>query len=345
MRMASQQLLAPQFDDPREIVSWMGPMQAQDYNYFRWALGIRQQNPWLKDVREAFDRGALFRLHLCRCTVHVVTHEDIHRLLPLYREQNLRTTMSWGKALNITVSEEEHAEVLEAMKEILAGHSSLTREQIRQELLAQGFRAERKSMVQYIYRAEIEGVICSGMMTGRHQSWMLLGDHVAKSREYSQEETLALLAMKYFRSHSPASFDDFCWYTGLPKRQNRKAMELIAPELQEVKIGETVMFVHRDARVSAGLERQVALLSPYDEYLIGYKSRYISLDKKFKARAHNDNGIFHPVVLYEGRVVGNWHSSIDKGGEKIVVEIFTRKREVTQKRLESGMHRFREFCK
>ena len=40
-RLLSQQLAAPQFKDPAEVVSWFGAMQAQDYKSMRWAVSMR----------------------------------------------------------------------------------------------------------------------------------------------------------------------------------------------------------------------------------------------------------------------------------------------------------------
>ena len=41
IRLYSQQLTEPTFDTPKEIVSWMGAIQAQNYNMAKWAIGIR----------------------------------------------------------------------------------------------------------------------------------------------------------------------------------------------------------------------------------------------------------------------------------------------------------------
>ena len=70
------------------------------------------------------------------------------------------------------------------------------------------------------------------------------------------------------------------------------------------------------------------MLPPYDEYLIGYKSRWVALDKKHEAKAHNKFGIFKPVILHEGRVVGNWKASIDKQGENRTIDFFAEKSKI-----------------
>ena len=37
VRLLNQQLVAPQYSDPAEVVSYMGAMQAQEYRMMRWA--------------------------------------------------------------------------------------------------------------------------------------------------------------------------------------------------------------------------------------------------------------------------------------------------------------------
>ena len=37
IRLLNQQLLSPLFSQPKELVSWMGAMQAQNYSMVKWA--------------------------------------------------------------------------------------------------------------------------------------------------------------------------------------------------------------------------------------------------------------------------------------------------------------------
>ena len=41
IRLLNQQLLNPLFREPKELVSWMGAMQAQNYSMVKWAVGMR----------------------------------------------------------------------------------------------------------------------------------------------------------------------------------------------------------------------------------------------------------------------------------------------------------------
>ena len=127
-----------------------------------------------------------------------------------------------------------------------------------------------------------------------------------------------MLARKYFLSHAPATLEDFVWWSNLNVGECRAAIESIRSELiTEPYAGETY-FIHRDCRVR-GYRRQVILLPSYDEYLIGYKSRHHAFEEEFRHRIHNRNGLFYPVILDDGQVVGNWHPGKDaaffRGGD------------------------------
>ena len=41
LRLLNQQLANPLFHSPKELVSWMGAVQAQDYAMAKWAVGMR----------------------------------------------------------------------------------------------------------------------------------------------------------------------------------------------------------------------------------------------------------------------------------------------------------------
>ena len=45
IRLHAQQLVAPQFDDPAELIRWMGMVQAQEYGSAKWAVALRLRTP------------------------------------------------------------------------------------------------------------------------------------------------------------------------------------------------------------------------------------------------------------------------------------------------------------
>ena len=343
VRLHCQQLLDPQFSRAEDVVGWMGMMQAQDYSQFRWAIGMRLKEPKMEAVKDSFSSGSIVRLHLLRCTVQTVTADDYPWMLELCKERNLSTIKSWPSYKRADFSEQYCLEAADALREMLAGGRSMTKKRIGEEMSRLGLPGDSDHLHQVLLRGEIEGLLYSGEMQGRDATWRL-AQHENVCPQLSRDEALSVLARKYFRSHSPASFDDFCWWTGLTVAQNRRAMQLIATELEEVRVNEQTMFIYKSAcRQQATIEKSVHLLPPYDEYLIGYKSRWIALDKRHEHKAHNKFGIFHPVILYNGKVVGNWKASFASDAKVIETDVFTRKREVGMRRLENAKDALRRF--
>ena len=59
----SQKLSETEFKNPKEIVSWMGAMQAQDYHMSKWAIGVRLSDQSEEQVESAIDKGEIIRIH------------------------------------------------------------------------------------------------------------------------------------------------------------------------------------------------------------------------------------------------------------------------------------------
>ena len=81
IRLHSQQLINPVFNNPKDLVSWMGGIQAQDYTMSKWAIGIRLKAGNLQTVNEALAKGDILRIHVMRPTWHYVAAEDIRWML------------------------------------------------------------------------------------------------------------------------------------------------------------------------------------------------------------------------------------------------------------------------
>ena len=57
IRLLNQQLVAPKFSDPAEVVGYLGAIQAQEYRLMRWAVAMRTKKPSMKAFKEAFNSG------------------------------------------------------------------------------------------------------------------------------------------------------------------------------------------------------------------------------------------------------------------------------------------------
>lgn len=68
IRLLNQQLIAPRYSKPTEVVRYMGAMQAQEYRMMRWAVAMRTRKPSHKAFKQAYDEGKIIRQHLMRGT-------------------------------------------------------------------------------------------------------------------------------------------------------------------------------------------------------------------------------------------------------------------------------------
>ena len=105
IRLLSQQLVAPQFSDPAEVVSYMGAMQAQEYRMMRWAVAMRTRRPSAKAFKRAFDNGRIIRLHLMRGTWQLVSAEEYWMMIGLCAPKAIAVTKGWMSSNKISIPE------------------------------------------------------------------------------------------------------------------------------------------------------------------------------------------------------------------------------------------------
>lgn len=100
--------------------------------------------------------------------------------------------------------------------------------------------------------------------------------------------------------------EDFVWWSGLNVADCKRSIDLIGNHLYSDSYKGKTFYLHENSRTRGFRKGEYLLIPPYDEYLIGYKSRDIVLDPEHKHHAHNNSGIFQPVIAYDGRICGNW---------------------------------------
>lgn len=317
-RMLSGQLASPQFRRAEEVVAWFGAMQAQEYQMMRWAVVMRTKQPGRCGLREAYDDGRILRMHLWRCTWQLVEAEYVRSWLMLCRGRGLSTCRGWAKAMGFTDTEAKYPQAEAVLVRALEGGRYLTSGQATDLLCRGGIVADRREASYVLHLGEIHGLLTSGPFCGRERTYALLDERlsrwcdarqVASCEPLPREEALALLARKYFRSHAPATMADFVWWTGLSAKDCRQAIASIEAELRTARILGDTYYIHDASRTRGFRSGQVTLLPSYDEYLIAYKSRHISLAPEHSHHAHNAFGVFYPVILVGGRVAGTWQPS------------------------------------
>ncbi len=341
MRFRSQQLATPAFKCPRDLVAWMGAVQAQDYDMSKWAVGMRIEGGTLRMVNEALEKGEIVRTHIMRPTWHWVAGEDIRWMLKLSGARIKKCVDLWTKASGIDIPEDVYTRCNDLLGKILSGNKSLTKEEMTIEFNRAGILTEDERVRRYMLRAEVEGIICSGADRDGKPTYALIEERVAPVRELSKDEALAKLALNYFRSHSPATLKDFVWWSGLTVTEAKSAIGAIGNQLITMQFELQEFFIHESCREAIG--DHIHFLPSYDEYLISYKDRSAVLDPQHYPKAFNRWGIFYPVLLYKGRIIGNWSRETKKGKINIDVSFFEPADKVENGPLKAAENRYRKF--
>ena len=272
IRLLNQQLVSPQFSDPAEVVGAMGAIQAQEYRMMRWAVEMRTRRPSLKTFKRAFDEGRIIRLHLMRGTWQLVAAEDYWPMLDLFAPKAVAVTKGWMSSNKITIPDEELTHVRDILAQTADERGSATKEDFVQALAEKDLQMDDHRLSYHIRMAEMAGVLCSGELLPYKATYALAANRVGKRTEMDRDEALMRFTRKYFLSRQPATLEDFVWWSGLNISDCRRGI----------------------------------LIPPYDEYLISYKSRDIVLPPVHRHRAHNNSGIFQPVIALDGTICGNW---------------------------------------
>jgi len=317
LRLQNQQIAATNFRTVKELVGWMGAMQAQDYNQAKWAIGTRLPHLTEEQIESAFNQGEIFRTHLMRPTWHFVSADDIYWLLELTAKQIKSTTKSRHRDLGLTENDLKKSK--EVFVKSLEGNRALTREELGDQLNLAGINTFEQRLPHILMEAEIDGIICSGGIQEKKQTYALLAERVPVKKAFSKDEALALLAKKYFTSHGPATLPDFVWWSGLPIADARKALEMNKTTLISETIGTDNYWFSDSFSRTASLPDSVYLLPAFDEYLISYKNRSSAITLENHTKAISNNGIFRPIIVVNGQISGLWKRTIKK--DTVLIEL------------------------
>ena len=306
IRLLNQQLIAPRFSKPTEVVRYMGAMQAQEYRMMRWAVAMRTRKPSHKAFKQAYDEGKIIRLHLMRGTWQLVCAEDYWSMIDLFAPKAIAVTKGWMSSNKISIPDDELIGVRDILIQTAADKRSVTKEDFVLALTERNQQMDDHRLSYHIRMAELTGVLCSGDLLPMKATYALAADKVKSSVKMERDEALAQFTKKYFQSRQPATLEDFIWWSGLNVSDCRRGIELLGDTIHVEKWRGREFYLTDDCRTRGFRKGKFLLIPPYDEYLISYKSRDIVLPPEYRHRAHNNSGIFQPIIAYDGIICGNW---------------------------------------
>jgi hypothetical protein len=321
-RMRNLRLLGEPFEIPEQVVGWLGAVQSQDFGPAKWSIGQRTRRGRQTSIDEAFTNGSILRTHVLRPTWHFCLAEDIRWMLELTAPRVHSRNSTYYTRFGLDKSLIRKSKTL--ISRSLNGGERLTRKEIGDVLNRSGIDAYGGTLGFILMQAELDGVVCSGMLKGKQQTYALLEERAATARMLSEDEALAELTRRYFTSHGPATIRDFSWWSSLKVSDIKRGLEMAGAALENRTIdGHSFWFAPPAIRRNAASKPTIHLLQGYDEYIVGYRETKYLLDLRQRGRSlPTDRPIFTGAVIVDGQVEGHWRSKIDKSLVAVDVALY-----------------------
>jgi hypothetical protein len=302
-RFCNQQLDGNAAKSVEEVVRHLGAVQAQDYPGAKWALAQRLPHITNQELDDLFNAGSILRTHVLRPTWHIVMPEDIRWMLELTAPRISQAMAYYNRKLELDRAFFDRSATI--IGESLAGGKALTRQEIAKILLAHNIPAATQRLGHIMMQAELDGVICSGPLKGKQFTYALLSERAPQAKRLGREESIALLAKRYFTSHGPATIQDFVWWSGLTVSDAKLGLQLNKTLLKQTIDGTDYWF--GPVTKETVQPPHILLLSVYDEYVIAYND-YTPV---FPPQAQTltkllGNAWLSYVVVKDGRVIGSF---------------------------------------
>ena len=126
-------------------------------------------------------------------------------------------------------------------------------------------------------------------------------------------------------------------------REAKQALAMIKLDfISETIASQSYWFPNSPSPASPNLET-VYLLPAYDEFLISYKDRSASLPFKGYNKTVSNNGIFRPIVVVNGQVIGIWKRGIKKDTVFVETELFSQPSKTTKNLIEEEAIQYGRF--
>jgi len=340
-RLTNQHIAGTKYTKAAELVQSMGAVQAQDYAMSKWGIGLRLRDAEESDIEKAIDKGTLIRTHVLRPTWHIVAATDIYWMLALSAAKIKAQMQTMNRQLEL--SEKLFTKSNGIIEKELGKGKHLPREALSLALEKEKIATRDTRLAHLLVRAELDGIICSGKTQGHKKTYAMLAERVPQKNLLNKEESLALLAKKYFASRGPATVEDFSWWSGLTLTDARRGLESIKKDLLCEKIAGSECWFGHKMQTPVKPAASVYLLPAFDEFIISYKDRSASLPAEHGKKALTGNGIFYPVIIVNGKVTGLWKRSVQKNTLHIETSFFEKPGRTTERLLKNEIKRLQQF--
>jgi hypothetical protein len=339
LRLASQHIARPVFDDPAAVVQYFGAVQAQDYLGGLWALGLRTNGATETSVERAIESGAVVRTWPMRGTLHFVAAGDVRWMLGLLTPRVAGAASARWRQLGL--DQTVMARSARVAERVLAGGKRLRRDAMYKLWNDAGIATHDSRGLHILGHLARSALICFGPREGKQQTFTLVDEWLPPARQIERDVALGELARRYFTSHGPATVHDFSWWSGLTVTDARAGIDSVKSEFENETIdGRTLWF---SPTYAPSATKAAFLLPAWDEYTVAYRDRTDILDPRYAAKVNAGGGVLKPVIIIRGQVVGTWQRTIGKSGAVVRPKPFTRLTPAEVDALESAASKYGRF--
>ncbi|MCU1440687.1 MAG: hypothetical protein JWP85_1684 [Rhodoglobus sp.] len=302
LRLSAQRIAASAFERPDDVVRWMLAMQAQDLPGARWSVGLRLPGSTDAAIERALASGEIVRSWPMRGTLHLVAPEDLGWMLAISSARQAKWAAKRRGDLSIT--DRELVRAGDIAVELMSGGHAVRRDRLLDAWAAAGIPTTGQRGYHLLWNLGHAGLTVFGPSDGKQPTFTLLEEWISQPRRLEGDEALGEFAARYFRSHGPATVQDFAWWASSTLGDARKALAIAAGGLVEREFGGTPHYF------APGLEPATSAayaLPGFDEYMLGYRDRSAALAADFSDRiVPGNNGMFLATIVVDGEIVGTW---------------------------------------
>ena len=304
-----------------QVVRGLGAVQAQDYGPAGWSIAQRTTGLTQQAVDLALAQGRVLRTHVLRPTWHLVLPADLRRLLQVTAPRILSRSQPRWQQLGLDPELVFRGQAV--LHRALGGDNRLTRTELGRVLAAGGLRLDNSALGHLLMRTELEGLICSGGLIGKQQSYALLSERLPTDRVPQDDDAaLADLTLGFFRSHGPATAKDLQWWATLTLAQVRRGLSMVAHLLLQDELDELggVACWLAPGALAAAAVPSVHLLQGYDEYTVAYtQTKYVFDRTSLLPELPGGRAVYNLVVIADGKLAGHWKRTLAR--DRVLIDV------------------------
>jgi hypothetical protein len=338
-RFHAQHLIRPALRTPAEVVGLLCAVQSQDYPGAKWSVGQRLTQGVDADIDRAMAEGSILRTHILRPTWHFVTPRDIGWMLELSAPQVLRLNSYQLKELELDAR--GLSKMMTIVAKALEGERHRTRDELSEVLARVRIDARGRRMAYLMMQAELTGLVCSGALKGKQQTYALLSERAPKRKGMGRAEAVAELLRRFFVGHTPATLKHFCWWSGISVKESKQALAVVRKEF-EVEVIDGAEWFGTPREGKGGGAARAWFIPEYDEALVGSPDMGVPrmmTDRRLGKEPHR----YDRPLFIGGKWVGTWKREFEGKGALLEAALFGKVTPGERKALEAEARGYGRF--